>query len=226
MDERQQPASGSTVARRYSSTPSNERRSAIESVMPATRKEIAVELQKLRAVFGYEETAWQVAADLYFDALADVPYDLLAYAVATYIRLAGSDTRFPKPGQLRFLVSDRLSDRQRDAARASRQPQTEEWPEWLADLWGPAPAGPIKRAAAGKAQEDAYHEAALWRQHGRPLLPQGMKVSDWIASGMPEEIRGQRVQFAGRSGRPPISEAEAMRQLREELGVKSQEEAT
>ncbi len=191
---------------------------------PATERQISVELENLRAVFGYEETAWATASGIYIDALSDIPHDLLAYAVATYCRLAGPEDRFPKPGQLRFLVSDRLDGRKRDAQRERHPPSTESWPDWLADLWGPEPQGPIKRDTAGRARDDAFHEAALWRQNGRPLLPQGTTVSDWIAAGKPEEIRGRRVAFGDNSAAAASSsDADAMRDLQEVLGVKSLE---
>src|SRR5437667_4431088 len=69
-----------------------------ESVKPANERMIVVELEKLRAVFGYNEDSWRIALPLYIEALGDLPYDLLRDAVANAIRMAGPQDRFPKPG--------------------------------------------------------------------------------------------------------------------------------
>jgi hypothetical protein len=198
-------------------------RSAIERAKPATKREISIELEKLRSVFGYEETAWATAAELYIDALSDVPYDLLAEAVTATIRMAGPNDRFPKPGQLRGLVSDRLEGRRRDAHR-EKHPSSEAWPDWLSDLWGPEPLGPIARAVAGKHRDDSLHESALWRLNDRPLLPQGMTVSDWIAAGKPAQINGQKVSFGDQPRRSAAtSDTDEMRDLQDALGLKATE---
>jgi hypothetical protein len=152
--------------------------SAIERAKPATERQIAVELEKLRSVFGYEASAWRTAAELYIDALADLPYDLLAEAVSTMIRTAGPDSRFPKPGELRGLIADRLDGR-KDAAKRERNPKAEAWPDWLREIWGPEHQGPnARRAAIEKRDSDRADDyrrvdqvSALMRRHGYDRKP-------------------------------------------------------
>jgi len=109
---------------------------------------ISVELEKLRAVFGYAADAWKTASELYIDALTGLPHDLLTEAVSQCIRMAGPDDRFPRPGQIRALVSERLEIRKEQARRDRPRNDGEAWPAWLSDLWGPEPGGPIKRNQA------------------------------------------------------------------------------
>jgi len=108
----------------------------------ATPREIAVELEKLRAVFGYR--AWQTAVGLYMDALADLPADLLREAVSLRIRRARDGDHFPKPGELRAIVEDELQSRLRRLEEQTNA-EAERWPQWLADIWGPVPDGPKLR---------------------------------------------------------------------------------
>lgn len=143
---------------------------AKDRLRPAAPTQIAVELEKLRAVFGYEEGAWKTAVGLYMDALADLPHDLLAAAVITTIQTAGAEDRFPKPGQLRALALDGLEARKsavrREESRASRAVGREEWPKWLEELWGPLPDGPRKRNEAMAVQQERYAAAKAWREAG------------------------------------------------------------
>lgn len=138
---------------------------AKELTKPATKREIAVALQRLRAVFGYEEEAWRVAGELYLEALADIPSDLLAEAVSAQIRIG--DGRFPKPAELRTFISEKLIDRQivleREERREARAEHRSDWPKWLEDLWGKAPDGQAKRNEAIEAQKLRYAEAVAWR---------------------------------------------------------------
>lgn len=68
------------------------------SAVPATDREIAGELQKLRAIFGYEADRWKTAVGLYFDALADLPITSLRAAVMSLIR---NNKFFPMPAEIR-----------------------------------------------------------------------------------------------------------------------------
>lgn len=150
---------------------------------PASQRQIAVELEKLRAVFGYEEGAWKTAAGLYLDALADIPLDLLMGAVQTCIR-HGED-RFPKPRQLRDLVADSLKLRHDQlAAETSRaRPQSAEDRErYFAEQ--------RDRDEAIAARRAAYAEARAWREAGRPMLPQGMTIAAWQVAGSPDTVNG------------------------------------
>jgi hypothetical protein len=118
--------------------------SSASALEPATEREIAVELQKLKAIFGYwSEGAWKTAALIYMNAWKDLPPDLLRRAVADYITTAKAETRFPKPGDIRAIVGEELQHRRLRAADEAEAA----WPKWLEDIWGPAPEGPAKRAA-------------------------------------------------------------------------------
>lgn len=131
---------------------------ANERLRPATEREITVALHRLRAIFGYEEGAWKVAFPLYLEALGDLPGDLLAEAVGIHIRTG--EERFPKPAQLRSLVDEQLAGRreavQREMRRERRSEGRERWPDWLRELWGPEPEGPIARRNAIAARQKAY----------------------------------------------------------------------
>ena len=152
-------------------------KSATERLRPATKREIAIELERLRSVFGYEAAAWETAAPLYLDALADLPYDLLTNAVANSIRMAGIGDRFPRPGQLRALIAESLELRRDQGRRESRLGrEEEEWPGWLGDIWGPPPEGPLKRREA-LAEHERKRLAPIWR----PPLKEG--VGSFVSVG-------------------------------------------
>jgi hypothetical protein len=133
------PTSGSKIAE-----PRHSRQLSTENALlkPATPREIAVELEKLRSVFGHEARAWETAAGLYMDALADLPCDLLQAAVALYIKRATAADRFPKPGDLRAIIVDQLQARRARFIECQEDPA---WPKWLEEIWGPSPEGPIAR---------------------------------------------------------------------------------
>ena len=183
-------------------------KSATERLQPATKREIAVELEKLRAVFGYEAGAWETAAPLYLDALADLPYDLLSDAVSQSIRMAGPDDHFPKPGQIRAMIREGLELRRDQAHRESRQGRDEEaWPAWLRDIWGTEPEGPIKRREALEEQERKRLEP-IWREPPPPLPEQFESDFKQIAESLgvkpryedPEELRRARVELGLEGG--------------------------
>lgn len=163
-------------------------------------------LQQLRAVFGYEEEAFRIAAPLYLDALGDLPPDLLAEAVAHTIRMATAEDRFPKPGTLRALVTEQFEGRREAAAQERRQYQRaaerEEWPAWLAALWGPWPEGPRSRRLAIEQRAERQHGASEWRDAN------------------PDHLK--------HSGRPDATAAadaarDALRRVRESLGCTATE---
>jgi hypothetical protein len=136
-------------------------KSASDRLTPATKREIAVELEKLRAVFGYEAGAWETAAPLYLDALGDLPYDMLADAVSTSIRMASKGDFFPRPGALRALVADSLELRRDQARREDKSGRDEEeWPSWLREIWGPLPQGRVERNKAFSYEEQRRIESS------------------------------------------------------------------
>lgn len=135
--------------------------SANERLRPATGRQIAVELEKLRAVFGYEAGAWATASGLYLDALADMPPDLLSEAVSETIRVAGPDDHFPRPGVLREFVRERLSHRREQARREALGAHDESWPKWLAEIWGPEPQGSAARNQAFIAEEERNKQSRM-----------------------------------------------------------------
>jgi hypothetical protein len=157
---------------------------------PATDRQIAEEMDKLKSIFGYEASAWLTAFPLYLDALGDIPLDLLQQAVTRLIRLAGPDDFFPKPGQIRALVAEELSLRQDAVKRLNAPADDPGWPDWLAKLWGPAPEGPRERRKFLEANQERYAEARAWREAGEPVLPLGITVAKWRSMGSPDAIGG------------------------------------
>jgi hypothetical protein len=134
-----------TAAKRRTSSTSSRSVSVAETLQPATEREIAGELQKLKVIFGwYSEDTWKAAASIYMDAWKDIPPDLLRRAVSSYIGEATAETRFPKPGDIRAQIGEALEGRRRQAEAEAEGA----WPQWLEDIWGPAPEGPRKRAAS------------------------------------------------------------------------------
>jgi hypothetical protein len=181
---------------------------AKQRASPATERQIAIELQKLRAVFGYEEAAWKVAAPLYLEALGDMPADLLTEAVATYIRM-GED-RFPKPRQLRELVGDRIEAR-KDAVRTEEYRERShagqgEWPSWLEELWGPWPHGPMARRQAIEARERGYVEAAAARRAMEKQEPPAFVGGFQSAGRAMTELERQQIALGLRSRPAEVAE--------------------
>jgi hypothetical protein len=86
-----------------------------------------------------------IAAD-WLDDLGEFGPELVGIACRDWRRMA---IRRPTPADIRALcVAEQRARAERQAiadARAAR------WPAWLAELWGPEPDGPQRRAAAIRA---------------------------------------------------------------------------
>ena len=214
-------------------------KSATERLTPATKREIAVELEKLRSVFGYESGAWETAVPLYLDALADLPYDMLADAVSASIRLASTGDFFPRPGQLRALVSDRLELRRSQARSESKQGRDEEeWPDWLRDIWGPLPEGRRARneSLAYETQkriestrrlakvcrlmrEHGYNADQAWRVFAGGMAQPSEPVSSESFEGPLQRVRDAFGVTATESKTPKHEDDEEVRKAARELAI-------
>ena len=115
-------------------------------VLPSGEKVAAVELIRLVNAYGVDPQRWNRNAPEWIDAVMHVPRDILHDAVGTLIRRARSGDHLPRPGDILDLCIDAIAARQRllEHARTAADP----WPQWMAELWGPLPDGPRKRAEA------------------------------------------------------------------------------
>jgi hypothetical protein len=194
-----------------------------------------VELEKLRAVFGYEAGAWETASGLYLDALADLPPDLLSEAVSETIRMAGPDDHFPRPGVLRGVVRDRFEHRREQAKREEHGGRDEGWPSWLREIWGPELQGQIAGKLALAEQERIVEESRLrlaqvsqlMREHGLNA-DQAWRVwaggmaqpgEPMTLGSLEEPLRRVREALGVIAATPSYEDPEALRQGRVELGL-------
>jgi hypothetical protein len=207
-------ASGSSSPARTLSTQLS---SLSESVKPASEEQVAVELEKLRAVFGYDMAAWRTAAGLYIEALRDLPYDLLREAVAVCIRTAGPGDHFPKPGAIRATVHDVLEVRKARLKRAQTPKHDEEWPKWLEEIWGRLPQGRIDRnLALVAAQQKKIASTQRLAEVSRLMREHGYTVDQaWLV-------------WAGGVAQPgepmtPGSLAKPLERVRQAMGVSATE---
>lgn len=84
----------------------------------------------------------------WIEDLAEFGPELVSEACKEYRR--GPDhARRPLPGDIRMIcIRIRVADATRVADRKAIADARSPWPDWLAELWGPAPMGPSDRAAA------------------------------------------------------------------------------
>lgn len=94
-------------------------------------------------------------------------------------------TRRPLPGDIRIIcirlqAADAMRLEHRRDMAAARDP----WPDWLRDLWGPEPHGPMDRAEAIERDKDRQREQ-LRRRIGNPnaKLTSEMTDAEKIAEG-------------------------------------------
>jgi hypothetical protein len=202
---------------------------------------VAVELEKLRAVFGYDMEAWHTAAGLYIEALSDLPYDLLRDAVAVCIRTAGPGDHFPKPGAIRATVNDVLGARRARLKRAQVPRDEDEWPDWLRTIWGPLPQGRRERneAIACEAQKRIdsskrlLEVSNLMSKHGYSI-DQAWKV--WAGGMVPpsqaslddgfKQIARALGAKATEQRKPKHEDLEELRRGRVELGLEGGEDVS
>ena len=109
MDALLKLRSDSSAADRQLSTPCSPPKSGMAMGRIASKREIGVELEKLRAVFSPDAARWATMVPLYLDALGDLPADLLHEAVLRCIR---HHQRFmPTPAEIRAQISSDLEHR-------------------------------------------------------------------------------------------------------------------
>lgn len=91
--------------------------------------------------------------DDWIEDLAEFPAAVVVAACREWRR---TQSRRPTPADIRLLcVTERQAQREHQLAIADRR---QEWPAWLAELWGPLPDGPRRRAEAmrtGRVNADA-----------------------------------------------------------------------
>lgn len=117
-----------------------------DRIAPAGAKVAAAELGRLVFAYGIPAERWKRIAVEWVDAVKHCPADLLDNAISQLIRKARTGDYFPRPGDILELINDELLARnaELDAVRSKE----ETWPRWLAELWGPEPEGPRRRAEA------------------------------------------------------------------------------
>lgn len=118
--------------------------------------------------------------------------------------------RRPLPGDIRMIcIRIRVADATRVADRKAIADARSPWPDWLAELWGPAPMGPSDRAAAIAQAKDREREQ-LRRRLGNPnaKLSSEMTEAEKIAEG-------QRVgnEWAQARGFPTLNAYAAAKEL-------------
>lgn len=118
------------------------------SLAPAAASVIKAELARLRAsTKSRAEDDIDVAMGFQVRAeeCAKYPADVVRDALR---RLGRSETFYPSLSAL--LEALQRSARRRVSLRdaLARAPESEDWPDWLAKIWGPMPDGPRKRTAA------------------------------------------------------------------------------
>ncbi len=192
-------------------------------------------------MFGYESGAWETAVPLYLDALSDLPYDMLADAVSASIRMASTGDFFPRPGQLRGLVSDRLELRQSQARAESKQGRDEEeWPGWLREIWGPLPQARVARNEAFRAEvekrvattkrisevsrlmrEHGYSADQAWRIWAGGIPQPAEPVSPESLEGPLQRVRQALGVTAAEQKVPRHEDPEELRKAAAELGLAS-----
>ena len=93
--------------------------------------------------------------DDWIEDLAEFPATVVVAACREWRQ---TQSRRPTPAEIRLLcIAERQAQRKHQLAIADyRQP----WPQWLAELWGPAPDGPRLRAEATKRIKRTLGEAA------------------------------------------------------------------
>lgn len=153
------PASASAATISSSQSPATPRSNASvsaceERLKPSGEKIAAAELIRLVNAYGVDPQRWNRNAPEWIEAIKHVPHDLLNDAISQLIRQARTGDHFPRPGDILALVADQLATRT-DYLKHAKEAE-EVWPKWLEDVWGPAPKGPQKRAAAlrGEPRDD------------------------------------------------------------------------
>lgn len=153
----------------------------------ANRKEIAGRIAALLTHYwSSTEPAAVRQAQLndWLEDLEEFPAELVGEACRDYRRSADRARR-PLPGDIRMIcIRIRVADATRVADRKAIADARSPWPDWLAELWGPAPMGPSDRAAAIAQAKDREREQ-LRRRLGNPnaKLSSEMTEAEKIAEG-------------------------------------------
>lgn len=113
----------------------------------------------------------------WLEDLEEFPAVLVGEACREYRRGADRGRR-PMPGDIRMIcIRIRVADATRVADRKAIADARSPWPDWLAELWGPAPMGPSDRAAA-IAQAKDRERKQLRRRLGDPNAKLSSEMTD------------------------------------------------
>lgn len=114
---------------------------------PAKHREIAALIARLMAHYWTDDvpTATRRAmAEDWLEDLAGFEVEVVAAACADWRRQPGG--RRPTPGDIYALCVERQAAEREHAMLTDER--NRRWPAWLAEVWGPEPDGPIRRAEA------------------------------------------------------------------------------
>lgn len=132
----------------------------------------------------------------WLEDLVEFTPELVGEACKEYRR--GPDhKRRPLPGDIRMIcIRIRVADATRVTDRKAIADARSPWPDWLAELWGPAPMGPSDRAEAIARDKDRQREQ-LRRRLGNPnaKLSSEMTHEEKVAEG--ERISNEWAQARG-----------------------------
>lgn len=111
------------------------------------KRETAVQIARLLAHYWTThepEAVRRMVAEDWLDDLAEFAPEIVTAACREWRRQPGG--RRPTPGDIRGLCI--AEQHARAELRALTDTRAARWPGWLAELWGPEPDGPARRAEA------------------------------------------------------------------------------
>jgi hypothetical protein len=148
---------------------------AESALRPALPDEIRLALMDLWSLdLDFPPAAWALALPLYVEALSDLPLDLLRESIRGWMR---TSSKFPKPADLRGMVSEALDRRfaERDRLRAEAR---------LLPAPAPRIEDPVQRAEMARRMGELARTVALSiAVEDGPRRPRAHYVEDCV----PEE---------------------------------------